>query len=429
GEYKSCLITANKLEKEDFQGYTCIIRDITERKQTEELIKARDLAQQSAKMKEQFIASISHEMRTPMNAVLGMSNLVIKTDLNDEQFNYISSIKQSSEILLGIINDILEISTLENGKIEFEYKDFDLFMLLKNLFNVMQYKFKEKDIYFETDVEEGIGKYIKGDKLRLNQILYNLVGNGVKFTDFGHVKLRVKNLNENDSTIHLKFEVEDTGIGIPEDKLHSVFETFTRVRSKDRIYEGTGLGLSISKNLVEQQGGKIQVESELGIGSTFSFDLVFEKGEKPKDSGEKRIEVSKIVLEREINLLLVEDHKMNQIVATKTLQKQWDNINITIAGNGQIAVDLVAKNDYDIILMDIQMPIMDGEEATKYIRTQLPPEKGRIPILAMTAHAHISKDEKYKELGMDDFVLKPFDPQQLFNKIAKYVQQQNNTDR
>jgi PAS domain S-box-containing protein len=429
GEYKSCLITANKLEKEDFQGYTCIIRDITERKQTEELIKARDLAQQSAKMKEQFIASISHEMRTPMNAVLGMSNLVIKTDLNDEQFNYISSIKQSSEILLGIINDILEISTLENGKIEFEYKDFDLFMLLKNLFNVMQYKFKEKDIYFETDVEEGIGKYIKGDKLRLNQILYNLVGNGVKFTDFGHVKLRVKNLNENDSTIHLKFEVEDTGIGIPEDKLHSVFETFTRVRSKDRISEGTGLGLSISKNLVEQQGGKIQVESELGIGSTFSFDLVFEKGEKPKDSGEKRIEVSKIVLEREINLLLVEDHKMNQIVATKTLQKQWDNINITIAGNGQIAVDLVAKNDYDIILMDIQMPIMDGEEATKYIRTQLPPEKGRIPILAMTAHAHISKDEKYKELGMDDFVLKPFDPQQLFNKIAKYVQQQNNTDR
>jgi len=296
-------------------------------------------------------------------------------------------------------------------------------LLLQNLSNVMQYKFKEKDIYFEVDVEDGIGKYIKGDKLRLNQILYNLVGNGVKFTDFGHVKLRVRNLNENDSTIHLKFEVEDTGIGIPKDKLSAVFDTFTRVRSKDRIYEGTGLGLSISKNLVEQQGGKIQLESEFGVGSTFSFDLVFEKGEKPKDDGEKRIEVSKIVLEKHINLLLVEDHKMNQIVATKTLKKQWDNITITIADNGQIAVDLVAKNDYDIILMDIQMPIMDGEEATKYIRTQLPADKGRIPILAMTAHAHISKDEKFKELGMDDFVLKPFDPQQLFNKIAKYVQQ------
>jgi PAS domain S-box-containing protein len=428
GEYKSCLITANKLENEDFQGYTCLIRDITERKQTEELIKARDLAQQSAKMKEQFIASISHEMRTPMNAVLGMSNLVIKTDLNDEQFNYISSIKQSSEILLGIINDILEISTLENGKIQFEYKDFDLFRLLQNLSNVMQYKFKEKDIYFEVDIEEGVCKYLKGDKLRLNQILYNLVGNGVKFTDFGYVKLRVKNLNENDSTIHLKFEVEDTGIGIPADKLASIFDTFTRVRTKDRIYEGTGLGLSISKNLVEQQGGKIMVSSELGSGSVFSFDLVFEKGEEPKDEGEKRVEVAQNILEKQINLLLVEDHKMNQIVATKTLKKQWENINITVADNGQIAVDLVAKNDYDIILMDIQMPIMDGQEATQYIRTKLPPEKWKIPILAMTAHAHISKDEKYKEMGMDDFVLKPFDPQQLFNKIAKYVQQ-NNTSR
>ena len=203
----------------------------------------------------------------------------------------------------------------------------------------MQYKFTEKDIYFEVDIEKGIPKYIKGDKLRLNQVLYNLVGNGVKFTDFGHVKLRVKNLNENDSTIHLKFEVEDTGIGIPNDKLAAVFETFTRVRSKDRIYEGTGLGLSISKNLVEQQGGKIKAESELGVGSTFSFDLVFEKGEAPVESGGGQLEIAQIILENPINLLLVEDHKMNQIVATKTLQKQWQNITITIADNGQIAVD------------------------------------------------------------------------------------------
>ncbi len=428
GDYKSCLLTANKLDREGFQGYNCIIRDITERKQTEALIKARDLAQQSAQMKEQFIASISHEMRTPMNAVLGMSNLLIKTRLDDEQFNYISSIKQSSEILLGIINDILEISTLQNGKIAFEYKDFNLFELLQNLSNVMQYKFTEKDLYFKVDVEEGIPKYIKGDKLRLNQILYNLVGNGVKFTDEGHVKLRVSNLNENDSIVQLKFEVEDSGIGIPPNKLGAIFETFTRIRQKDRVYEGTGLGLSITKNLIEQQGGKINVSSELGVGSVFSFDLIFEKGEAPREEAEPPALETQILEDTALNLLLVEDHKMNQIVATKTLQKHWPDINITIADNGQIAVDKVRENDYHIILMDIQMPVMDGYEATQQIRNNLPAHKACIPILAMTAHAHISKDGKFKEYGMDDFVLKPFEPQQLFNKIAKYVQQRNNSN-
>ena len=424
GDYKSCLITANKLEKEGFQGYTCIIRDITERKQTEELIKARDLAQRSDKMKEQFIASISHEMRTPMNAVLGMSNLVIKTDLNDEQFNYISSIKQSSEILLGIINDILEISTLQNGKVDFEHKDFDLHELLANLVNVMQYKFKEKDMVFEVEIGESVGRYIKGDKLRLNQVLYNLVGNGVKFTDTGHVKLRVNNLNENEGIVQLNFEVEDTGIGIPADKLGAVFETFTRVRNKNRIYEGTGLGLSISKNLVEQQGGKIGVRSVLGEGSTFFFDLVFEKGSEVLGIRDEE-EVDDVEFEGEIDLLLVEDHKMNQLVARKTLEKQWPDIRITIADNGQIAVNLLKEKKFDIILMDIQMPIMDGYEATHYIRNHMPAISD-MPILAMTAHAHISKDEKFKEYGMDDFVLKPFEPKQLFNKIAKYVQRNNN---
>lgn len=424
GDRKYCVITANNLEKEDFQGYNGIIRDITERKQAEELIKARDLARQSAQMKEQFIASISHEMRTPMNAVLGMSNLVIKTKLDDEQFNYISSIKQSSEILLGIINDILEISTLQNGKVDFEHKDFDLHELLANLVNVMQYKFKEKDMVFEVEIGESVGRYIKGDKLRLNQVLYNLVGNGVKFTDTGHVKLRVNNLNENEGIVQLNFEVEDTGIGIPADKLGAVFETFTRVRNKNRIYEGTGLGLSISKNLVEQQGGKIGVRSVLGEGSTFHFDLVFEKGSEVLGIRDEE-EIDDVGFEGDIDLLLVEDHKMNQLVARKTLQKQWPDIRITIADNGQIAVNLLKEKKFDIILMDIQMPIMDGYEATNYIRNHMPAISG-MPILAMTAHAHISKDEKFKEYGMDDFVLKPFEPKQLFNKIAKYVQRNNN---
>ncbi|HEB62182.1 MAG TPA: PAS domain S-box protein, partial [Bacteroidetes bacterium] len=212
GASRYCLINANLTESEGQLIYNAIVRDITEQKQTEALRKARDLARQSAQMKEQFIASISHEMRTPMNAILGMSNLVIQTNLNKEQRDYISSIKQSSEILLGIINDILEISTIQTGKIKFENKDFDLDQLLKNLMNVMKYKVKEKSLKFELIKDDKVPKYIKGDKLRLNQILYNLVGNAIKFTDKGHVKIYVENLSESTGSVMIKFTVEDSGI-------------------------------------------------------------------------------------------------------------------------------------------------------------------------------------------------------------------------
>ena len=422
GSKRYCEITANIIDTDDFEGYNGIVRDITERKQAEQLIKARDLARQSAAMKEQFIASISHEMRTPMNAILGMSNLVIQTKLDEEQSGFISSIKQSSEILLGIINDILEISTLQNGKVQFDYKNFNLRELLSNLVNMMQYKANEKDLLFELNIDDSVPTIINGDKLRLNQILNNLVGNAVKFTDSGSVKIFVKNVAENNNAVHLHFEVADTGIGIPDDKLGAVFETFTRIRTKERLFEGTGLGLSISKNLVEQQGGKIGVTSVFGDGSIFFFDLAFEKGRDTIEADTNTPKEENLVLRDNgnIRLLLVEDHKMNQLVAKKTLLKKWENINITIANHGGEAVEILGKEKFDIILMDIQMPIMDGYETTMHIRNNMP-EISKIPILAMTAHAHISKDEKFKEYGMDDFVLKPFEPEQLFYKIAKYV--------
>ena len=424
GERRYCIITANILEADDFVGYNAIIRDITESKRAEEMRKARDLARQSSRMKEQFIASISHEMRTPMNAILGMSNLLRQTELNEEQNNYVSSVKQSSEILLGIINDILEISTLQNGKIAFEDKNFDLYQVLSNLVNVMQYKINEKDLGFKLNIESDVPKFIIGDKLRLNQILYNLVGNAVKFTDTGYVKVTVKLLQEKMENIHLRFEVEDTGIGIPEDKLDAIFETFTRIRQKDRLYEGTGLGLSIAKNLVTQQGGRIGAQSELGKGSLFYFDMVFRKGQISNVDPSATQTFNKATdVDLDINLLLVEDHKMNQLVARKTLEKQWKNIKITIANNGKEAIDILnSQKDFDVILMDIQMPIMDGYETTQYIRNEMPPEIAKIPILAMTAHAHIAKDNKFKEYGMDDFVLKPFEPEQLFEKISHYSQ-------
>ena len=419
GERRQCLITARMLENPDFTGYTGIVRDITEQKQAEQFKKTRDLAQESTRMKEQFLASISHEMRTPMNAILGMSNLVIKTDLNEEQYNFISSIKQSSEILLGVVNDILEISEIQNGKLKFENKNFDLHALLKNLINVMKYKAQEKDLELELVMEDHIPQIIRGDKLRLNQILYNLVGNAIKFTDTGHVKIYVINLNQNSYSVQIKFIVEDTGIGIPPKKIHAIFDSFTRIRTKDRIFEGTGLGLSIAKNLVAQQGGKIWATSELNVGSKFFFDLIFEAGDELEAPSEE--EVLTFDIDTPFRLLLAEDNKMNQLVARKTLEKQWNNIDITIANNGQEAIDILEKERFDIILMDIQMPFMNGYEATEYIRKNMASTLGDIPILAMTAHAHISKDEKFKEFGMNDYVLKPFEPEQLFKKIGLYA--------
>ena len=424
-----CLLTASPLELENFEGFNCILRDITENKHAEELRKARDLAKQSAQLKEKFIASVSHEMRTPMNAILGMSNLVLKTKgLSEEQLNYIHSIKHSSEILLGIVNDILEVATLQNGKIKFENQDFDLHELLANLVNVMVYKINEKDLEFELSVADNIPQFLKGDKIRLNQILYNLVGNAIKFTDQGSILIGVELLNESTGSIHIKFTVADTGIGMPADKIGAIFDTFTRIRTKDRLFEGTGLGLSIAKNLVEYQGGKIWAESELGKGSTFYFDLILETADCAETadctkSKSPNIDNEPVLINPDFpfRLLLVEDHKMNQLVARKTLERQWANIDITIADNGQIAIDLLKNHTYDIVLMDIQMPIMDGYETTQYIRTQMPTEVSSLPILAMTAHAHISKDGKFKEYGMDDFVLKPFEPEQLFQKISHYV--------
>lgn len=421
GEIRNCLLTANTFSTEDFSGYNCIVRDITETIQADQLRKARDLAAQSAKMKEQFIASVSHEMRTPMNAIFGMSNILDQTDLDNEQEKLVSSIKQSSEILLGIVNDILEISSIQNQKITFEPEAFMLKELMDNLVNVMQYKAQEKDLYFQVFLDPNIPEVLHCDKLRLNQVLLNLVGNAIKFTEEGFVKIYVDKLADIGEQVHLKFIVEDSGIGIPKDKADAVFETFTRIRNKNKLYEGTGLGLSICKNIVEQQGGNIAVTSELGQGSKFFFDLKIGVGQEIDIRRDSQIEEIPFDDTTAFDLLLVEDHKMNQLVAKKTLNKKYKNINLVIADNGQIAVDILKKQTFDLILMDIQMPVMDGYEATEYIRKQMRLEVANLPILAMTAHAHIAKDESYKAYGMNDYVLKPFRPEELFSKVAKYL--------
>jgi signal transduction histidine kinase/DNA-binding response OmpR family regulator len=416
-----CYITGFEEESPIYYG---IIQDISEQKLAEKLIQEQKFNEESVKLKEEFITNVSHEMRTPMNAILGMTNILLGTPTSREQNDCLLSVKQSSEMLLGIVNDILDFSSLQNGKITYEQQPFNLFDVLTNLAEVMQYKIAEKDLSFELNITNNdIPRFIISDKLRLNQVLYNLVGNAIKFTERGYVKLWINILSNENNKITLQFCVEDTGIGIPNDKLEAIFGSFTRIINKDKLYEGTGLGLAIAKNIVLQQGGKIWAESELGKGSKFYFNQTFEIAldqtqQNIKDNdGRKDFNIDPT---RPFKLLLVEDNKLNQIVAKKTLEKQWQNIKLTIAENGQKAVDALEIDAFDIILMDIQMPVMDGYEATEHIRKNMP-QHHKTPILAMTAFAHIAKEEKFKEFGLDDFVLKPFEPEDLYNKVAIYT--------
>lgn len=399
-----------------------VIQDLTERKQAEELKKQHELAEQTAKVREQVIASVSHEMRTPMNAILGMSNLLRGTSLSEEQQSFVNSIHHSSQLLMGIINDILQISELHHKVLFIDAQPFSMNDLLAHLTEVMKEKAERKGLQFTIDIQDTLGQQLIGDKTRLSQILYNLVGNAIKFTDHGHVSFGVSVIQQQGSNQKLRFTVKDSGIGIPLDRQQHVFEPFTRLHQKGRVTEGTGLGLTITKQLVEAQGGQISLQSEVGVGSTFYVDLTFGK----IDDGNiyRKLEQEGVKWDEDLafRVLIVEDHLMNQVVVKKTLQQQWSQIEIVIANHGKEAIDYLEQEaTVDIILMDLQMPVMDGFETAKYIREQMPDPVANLPILAMTAHAHISEGEKYKEYGMNDYLLKPFDPQQLFEKIVNYL--------
>jgi signal transduction histidine kinase len=405
----------------DGRSATGMLQDITQRRETEEIRRQNEVAQQAAQMKEQFIASVSHEMRTPMNAILGMSNLLLDYSLPEEQRHYIQSIKQSSELLLGVVNDILTISSLQNSAIQFEQNLFNLHDLLANIMHIVSYKLHEKGLMFELHINEDVPTDLLGDKLRLNQILLNLIGNAIKFTDSGAVTLSVRRLNQDPVYPELEFDVMDTGIGIPADKVDAVFESFTRVKYKDRLYEGTGLGLSISKRLVEQQGGTITASSEMGVGSKFTFSLKFKQSENHFAPVSNTPIAPYFDPQTAFKILLAEDNRLNQIVAVKTIERQFPNASIKLAVNGQEAIDLLLEQHFDLVLMDLQMPVLDGTEAVEWIRNQAPAHKRNTYILAMTAHAHIGEQGQIEAILMDDFVLKPFEPEQLYSKLATYA--------
>ncbi len=403
-----------------FSGF---IRDISVRKKNEQdLISAKHAAEQARLAEQQFLANMSHEIRTPMNAVIGMTHLLLETRPTDAQKEYLESLLFSADSLMGIINNILDLSKIEAGEIAFENRSFNLHQLMKSLQKTFQFKVREKPVSVVVDVDARIKNHVIGDSTRLTQVLTNLLGNASKFTKRGTIGVDAKLLACMAGKYIIQFVVHDTGIGIAKDKIDLIFESFKQADVQvTRKYGGTGLGLAIVKQLVELQGGSIEVTSEANQGSKFIITLPFE------DAG---IEISELenlekpeadyreLLEK-VDLLVVEDNPMNQKLISKILEL-W-NCEFAIASSGEEALELTAKKKYDIILMDIHMPDMDGCETTEAIRADDKNLNQKQPIIALTAAALLDEKNRALKAGMNDFLTKPCSPVRLKEVVVQYV--------
>lgn len=380
-------------------------------------------AEQAKKREEQFLANMSHEIRTPMNAIIGMTNLILNTSLAPKQESYLKAIRQSSDNLMVIINEILDFSKINAGKIEFEKINFNLSDIFYGLYNTFKIKTDEKEIKLTPIIDESLPDTIIGDPGKLNQVLVNLVGNSVKFTEKGSIDMYCRLIEQKGNDLLIEFSVQDTGIGIPQNKLATIFEDFAQAaRDTSRKFGGTGLGLSISKKIVELQGGTITVESKLGEGTTFSFRIWYKAGTEKVERNEKPIQ-TRVQELHGIKILLVEDNEFNQVVAVDTLKSLIKNLTIDVASNGKLAIELLKDKSkhYDIILMDVQMPEMNGYETTKYIRKNGTLGYTDVPVIAMTASATKPEIDSCFDSGMTDFISKPFDADILLIKISTLI--------
>lgn len=399
-------------------GVIGVSYDITQHKRAEEeLISAKKLAEDTAKLKEQFLANMSHEIRTPLNGIVGLTRILANTALDKEQSRFLNLIQSSSEDLMVIINDILDVSKIEAGRMSFENTDFNLHNVVKQCTELFEIKALEKNINLIIEIDSTLPTELKGDPVRLGQILNNLVGNAIKFTHHGCVMVIVKSRSERKENVTLDFIVKDTGIGMAEDCLSTIFNSFTQASSDTtRKFGGTGLGLTIVKNLIELQGGSIQVKSKENEGTTFCFHLTFNKkeGSQFQENTSKSIETENI---GHLSILLAEDNMVNRLIVQKIFAG-WE-VPLDCAENGKQVLEMISSKKYDIILMDIQMPEMDGYEACMRIRQNADERINKIPIIALTAHAMSTEKEKCLKLGMNDYLCKPFDPISLKEKISQ----------
>lgn len=407
------------------ESYLSIRFEITEKKKTEqELLLSLQKEEKANLAKDHFISMMSHEIRTPMNAILGLTQLMLEENPRADQEERLKTLKFSADNLLILLNDILDYRKIEEGKINFEEICFNLLDLIENLKRGNEFKTKEKKIEFKTFIDADIPEWISGDSIRLGQILHNLVSNAVKFTHTGYVKLEVHLVSQTNLDIDLDFFVIDTGIGIAKEKQNSIFDRFTQAGKEiTRQYGGSGLGLSITKRLLELQNSNITVESEIGKGSKFYFRLKFNKVSSNFNSITE-VSTSYYRSLYGTKVLLVEDNEVNRLVATEFL-KRWE-VFIEHAENGIEALEKLNKERFDLILMDIQMPEMDGYETTKIIRKNQ--KYKNLPIIALTANATYNSRLKVIEAGMNDFITKPFKPIDLYNAIVKHkFESRNNT--
>ena len=401
----------------------CIGRDITKRKEVEhQLIKAKEEAIEASEAKADFLSSMSHEIRTPMNAVIGMTHLLLQENPREDQVENLNTLKFSGENLLTIINDILDFSKIESGKLHLEYTSFSLKYVMDSIYHSLSTKAVDKNIKLLKKYDESIPDFVIGDSVRLYQILNNLIGNAIKFTKEGHVIIQSSLRKIEGEEVVVDFSIIDSGIGIPEDKIGLIFENFTQASSSTtRQFGGTGLGLAITKKLLELQGSTIKVSSVFGKGSHFYFTLRFKKSEEKVDENKVLEKKGNTEAEKDlqdVNILLVEDNRVNQLVAKKFISK-W-GANMDIAENGVEAIEAVQNKDYDVVLMDLQMPVMGGLEATEKIR-ELGGEYVHLPIIALTASAVLEIQDEAIQAGMNDFLTKPFDPQMLLTKLKAHA--------
>ncbi|MGB8491804.1 MAG: PAS domain S-box protein [Bacteroidales bacterium] len=412
----------NKFSQEDVNVLEFIANQIAiaiqRRTMLDNVILASRKAEEAAQSKQQFMSTMSHEIRTPLNEVIGITNLLLQGNPREDQMDYIKTLRFSGNHLLTLVNDVLDYNKMESGKIAFEQAQFNLCDFLTDIMRTYSFRSKSKNLEFDIVRVKDLPVEVIGDSIRLNQILSNLLSNALKFTQRGSIHLIIRELARDQSGTRIEFIVRDTGLGIPRDKHDIIFESFTQASpDTTRHYGGTGLGLAICKKLVELQGGEITVESEPGKGSTFRFVLTFGIADKRETSGTTTEKHESYTGLEGKKILVAEDNKINFFVANKFLIG-WGVV-VTHAENGRIALDILEKEDFDLVIMDLHMPVMDGIEATRIIRKSDNPKIRTIPVVALTAAIMSENVDKIDDLEINDYVLKPFKPRDLYDKILR----------